>query len=319
MVAQSPQVVAGAERAGRIASSPLVQRQAEERQTVVPSPNPDTAPVQRWLVNQMGYDLDDNDVTYLQKKYPAQALAIGQAHNSPNGFIAVESPFGVQLVPHHRITEQREKASLTRTAFTSQTQKAVPLKSGQHRRHIISNHLMKLAIGNWQQAHPMEMTHKQAQELLNELNNYKPNLIPGSGPENSAIGMFTNSAMGKLNGAQNLPNNLTSQEYSTNVGVNFGYYSGFQQGTQANLIDDVLPTFSDPNVSMTKGSVNAFATDMVDSTDFDWPEGADPGLYENWSQMYRFFIQIKDHPGNWSKEHFWQVVNWFKSLKKPTK
>jgi hypothetical protein len=218
--------------------------------------------------------------------------------------------------PHAPLNSRTiQRSHLKRRNFTSQTQTDVPLPKGlgYHRRHIISHHLMKSALEAWADTHKGDQRVQKLSDLLNDMNNYLPNLIPGPGAENSAIGMFTNSAAKKIDYFE--AQSSTPQEMQQSLGK----YSGFQQATQHSLIDPVLTTFTnDPMVGQSHESAMAFATDLMDSTDFDWPENANPNLFDEWHSAFLGFLSLRSNAQDFSYQGLLIKVGSFLRLTKPT-
>jgi len=220
-------------------------------------------------------------------------------------------------VPRVLLYSRTVQRMLKRTDFWSETKDEVELTvKGYHRRHIISNHLMKAALQAWWNAHKSDnegakTSLRKLQETLDEMNNYQPNLIPGPGAENSAIGMFTNNAARKIEG-------FDSSTTPSDMQSSLGKYSGFQQGVQHQLIDPVLPTFtSDPIISKSPETARSFAVDLMDSTDFDWPPDADGALYNDWAAAYNLFQSLRAKAADFPYIGMAAVVRNFLSLKKP--
>jgi hypothetical protein len=277
--------------------------------------NTSDAPIQRKLMNYSSDVIED--LSKLKAQYPAQIPEIDFHHISTNWYIIDVSSGKIVFHPHVKIPDKREHSSLKRTDFSSDTKKEVLISSGQHRRHIISNHLMNLAINNWQAKHPKEMTLDAARKLLDELNNYQPNLIPGPGQENTAIGMATNHADGILRGSTPLMGSMPSPAFAANIASAMGQPTGFQQNTQSQLLDPVLPSFSEPQTAQFPARTLSLLKDIRDSTDFDWPVGADPSHYESWSSTYKQFMSVRTNPEGWTNEYFNILIQRFLSLVKP--
>lgn len=273
--------------------------------------------IQRVLIDYSATIFDSTKLVELKKSFPGQTTAIDTHHSSSNYYIVNTNSGALEFIPSQDIPDKRDHSRLERHPFTGATQAAVPVASGQHRRHIISNHLMKLAIDKWQAAHPSEMTKPAAQALLDDLNNYIPNLIPGPGVPNSAIGMLTNRATGVLRGAA-MVKPMPPQHFAANVAATMGQPTGFQQQAQSELVDPVLAAFGEEQTAQFPGRTMSLLRGIRDSTDFDWPEGANASLYEDWIAVYNNFNSVKDNPDGWTKEYFNELIARFKSLKKPT-
>lgn len=211
------------------------------------------------------------------------------------------------------------QAALKRTAFSSDTQKAITLASGmgQHRRHIISNHLMKNALNAWWEAHKKDSegaktTVKKLQELFDEMNNHHPNLKAGPGAPNSAIGMFTTMA------AQQVETFASSSATPMEMETGLSKMRGFHLATQHELIDPVLPVFSqDPSIGLSSQSALPYAKDLMDSTDFDWPDGADPQHFEVWQEAYNLFLALERNAADYDYDGMLAVCRNFLRLPDP--
>jgi len=76
------------------------------------------------------------------------------------------------------------------------------------------------------------------------MNNYIPNLVPGPGPENSAIGMLSHSI------EKQLPDLEEEDATPREIAASLGSFSGFQQAKQRELMEPVLKTYKkDPQIS----------------------------------------------------------------------
>ena len=207
--------------------------------------------------------------------------------------------------------------ALKRTAFWTETKDEITLNPGEHRRHILSNHLMKRALNAWWAAHKHDSEGAKTslgklQALFDEMNNYQPNLKAGPGAENSAIGMFTNMASQKVESFSST--GATPMEMETGLSK----MRGFQISTQHELIDPVLPVFTqDPHIGASASSALPFATDLMDSTDFDWPEGANPAHFEIWAETYNAFLSLEKHAAHFSYDGMMSICNGFLHLPDP--
>jgi hypothetical protein len=216
---------------------------------------------------------------------------------------------------------KKAKAKLKRQPFTSQTQKAIPVKAGQHRRHIISSHHMMKAIEkflehhkNTGEAQKLIALQGDPQDLHNRLNNNHANLIPGPGPENSAIGMFTNRTGSLLD--QGAFDSGTAKEHATLL----SNVTGFQQDMQKKLTQPAVQAMETDDTL--KGSADErkdFAKDLQDSTDFDWPEGANPKLFPDWSKAYLDMLHVQEDPSKHTADSFSKVIKNFEKLPNPVK
>ena len=210
-----------------------------------------------------------------------------------------------------------QAASLKRTAFTTKTQKAIPVSRGEHRRHIISNHLMKNALNAWWEAHKKDsegakIKFGDLKALFDKMNNYQPNLKAGPGAENSAIGMFTTMASMRVESFSE--SGATPSEMKTDLSK----MRGFHIGTQHMLVDPVLPALTtDSAISASSDSALAFVVDLVDSTDFDWPDGADPKYYKKWEEAYNAFLSLQKNAASYPYEGLMAVCKFFLTLPDP--
>jgi hypothetical protein len=207
--------------------------------------------------------------------------------------------------------------ALKRTGFWSDTKSDISLSKGEHRRHIISNHLMKRALNAWWDAHKgdkegAKTSVKKLQGLLDEMNNYQPNLKAGAGAPNSAIGMFTNMA------SQKIESFASTSATPTEMETGLSKMRGFHIATQHELIDPVLSAFTkDPHIGLSSESALPFAVDLMDSTDFDWPEGADPTYFDVWQEAYNSFLSLESHAAHYSFEGMMSVCGGFLKLPDP--
>lgn len=197
--------------------------------------------------------------------------------------------------------------------FSSQTQRAVTLQKGEHRRHIISYHLLHHALEGWCDANGVDAdTRSSVADHLRLMNNYIPNLHPGNGAVNSGIGMFTNNAAKTIRAGKF----RTPQEF----GQQLGKYRGFQIQTQRQLIDPVLTAFNTADIiSGHMQAATTFGHGLVDSTDFDWPAGANPLYWQTWEEMYLVFLQIRKNPRQWPLEYLARAIDTFLTLPDPVR
>ena len=200
---------------------------------------------------------------------------------------------------------------LQRKPFTSETNNSVPISKGEHRRHIISNHLMKSALQAWIDAHaPSADIRRRVEMNFQLMNNYQPNLHAGDGAVNSAIGMFTNNAKRSIESGKH----ATPQE----LGDALGRKRGFQQQTQDMLVDPVLTAFSTSEViSQSQEAAITYAYGLVDSTDFDWPAGGNPHLFSTWSEMYNVFLSLRNGAAHYDIQGLGYICQMFLKLPDP--
>ena len=202
--------------------------------------------------------------------------------------------------------------SLARNPFSGDTQKEVLLVKGQHRRHIIPNHLMKFALQAWYDTHHGVMPLRDLQQILDEMNNYTPNLHPGDGVQNSAIGMISTWAPRKLDKID------VSTSQPSDVNDAFSKPSGFFQSRQQETLAPVVSAFgSDPQFSKSTSSALSFAQNIVDSTDFDWPGGT-PQEFEIWKRAYYSFMSLMNNGADYDHAGMLSLCKTFMSLTAPS-
>ncbi|XXT24933.1 DUF4157 domain-containing protein [Sorangium sp. So ce429] len=219
-----------------------------------------------------------------------------------------------------RSSTRNTGSALRRTPFWTSTLKGIPLKSGEHRRHIIPSSLFIGAINAWQnhwaadpsqtEIYDFKTKYRTGQDLYERLNNHQPNLIAGSGPENSAIGMYMHSSEKAINAARA---QSTDTAAMTSLTTAMSKYSGFQQGTQRTLIDPVVAVVGSTG-SFAEGA--RIATDLHDNAAFDWPYGGAKNI-EQWEESYMQFVNIKDRPGEYEFSDFDHYIGEFMKLPRP--
>jgi hypothetical protein len=206
-----------------------------------------------------------------------------------------------------------------RTAFWTSTLQGIPLRSGEHRRHIIPSSLFVAAITEWKnywetnsqdEIDDFKEQYGTWQELYEMLNNYQPNLIPGSGAENSAIGMYMHSSEKAIDAARA---QSTDTAALTSLTTGMSRFSGFQQGTQQSLFDPVLPVVRSAG-SFAEGA--RIATDLHDNAAFDWPYGS-PQNFDRWEESYMMFVNIKNRPWEFEFSDFDYYIREFMNLPRP--
>ncbi|HEY6352164.1 MAG TPA: hypothetical protein VI636_22435, partial [Candidatus Angelobacter sp.] len=188
----------------------------------------------------------------------------------------------------------RKQPAIKRKGFQRRVITGVPVRLGQHRRHIISSHLMLMAIQAWVNAHngdgELEKLKKAggAQALHDRLNNNIKNLIAGPGAENSAIGMFTNYVGRLLSTSERLS--------ARDIRKKLERPTGFQQEMQKRLTRQAVRIITnDFSVYGSKSTIKVYLRDLQDSTDFDWPKGARPEHYDKWQGVYNRFWSVYNH------------------------
>lgn len=201
---------------------------------------------------------------------------------------------------------------LVRHNFSGDTQSEVLVAKGQHRRHIIPNHLMKQALQAWKDTHPGEMTLSKLQEILDEMNDYVPNLHPGEGVQNSAMGMVSTWGASKLGGFD------VGMSQPTDVSALFSKPSGFYQDRQKEMLDPYLQAIgSDPRFSTSTESAYSYAHNIVESTDFDWPGGTQHE-FAAWTEAYNGFRSLQANAAHFPREGMLSVCRYFLSLSAPS-
>jgi hypothetical protein len=215
-----------------------------------------------------------------------------------------------------RISQPVIQRSARRTNFSYETQKAVKIGSGEHRRHIIPNSLMKDAINNWNAAHGAWSGY-QCQQWLDTLNNYQPNLIPGGGTANMASG-------GIMHQGHTIETSISGladvNAISTAVTTDYPKVSAFGgTGLARELVNSVVSTVS---TFSTAEEMKEFVSDMGHSGGFDWPTPVDStqaqALYQTWLSVYNMFVFMRDHPDQVSQEGVQLLFSKFLTLPAPT-
>jgi hypothetical protein len=275
-------------------------------------------------------------VNDLKAKYSDNAADIDRNHESADTYVVTTGfmmplrmdRVAVPVVPRAPDVKafgsgrpKKAKKYVHRKAFAYKVTKAIRIKRGQHRRHIISNHLMISAINAWIKAHgASKRVITWLQRQADRLNENPANLHPGAGAANSAIGMFTNAVESKLERASASVSDYTPSELSATLAASLGNYTGFQQMEQKRLIGPALePLKRDLELITSPGAALTYGQDLQDSTDFDWPEGADPDLYKSWQEMYTMFLNVKNAPQGWSWKHLLGVFDRFMALPDPVR
>lgn len=222
---------------------------------------------------------------------------------------AVKLGATVQLASRSRSAKKKEV--LKRTPFSAEVKREVEIKKGEHRRHIIPNHLMRHMLLNWWNAHKDDDEGEKTsvaklEKILKDLNNYIPNLIPGDGASNSAIGMLSTAIGGRLDEIK--AGDLSASE----VGELLSRYRGFVQWKQKELMKGVLRAFEkDDEIKSSAEERVEVAEDVHFSTDFDWPGGRHFG---RWFGSYERFKEIEAKPGAVSYGDLMKAVDEFQSL-----
>ena len=199
--------------------------------------------------------------------------------------------------------------------FSTKVRKALKLSYGEHRRHIIPNHLMKNMLQSWWDCHEDDegievyTSVPELQVQLDAMNNYIPNLVPGPGKANSAIGMIAHNIEKQLPWLEE--DDATPMEISDSL----SQYSGFQQATQRELMTPVLKAFKkDPEISVSNEEGLGLAQDIHLSTNFDWPGG---DHFNAWYDTYELFTAIEANPREYSYSKLQKAIRRFMSLPSP--
>jgi hypothetical protein len=273
--------------------------------------------------------------------YPQAMLRVGQRvqspiapntgmPSSPTGFIKsgevqrqmpqppiLRPTITPKLLPgSRRIATPAIQRSAKRTAFWSETQDDIEIGSGEHRRHIIPNSLMKDAINNWNAVHK-KWSGSVAQEWLDKLNNYYPNLIPGGGVANMASGGIMHQGH-KIEGKISSLSDMTA--ISSTITTDFPKVSAFGgTGLAKQLVGEVIPTVSS---FTTPEAMKEFASDMGHSGGFDWPTPSSSAqaseLFQTWLSVYNEFLYMRDHPEGMSEYSVFALFTKFLTLPAPT-
>lgn len=217
----------------------------------------------------------------------------------------------LQPVARKSVPRSLQAAALVRHNFSTDTKHEVLVGKGEHRRHIIPNHLMKQALQAWKDTHsgtPLS----ELQSLLDDMNDYVPNLHPGDGVQNSAMGMISTWAPKKLDNVD------VGTATSADVKAAFAKPTGFFQAHQTTMLAPVVSAFgTDPTLSSSSTSAVAFGKNIVDSTDFDWPGGTTPE-FEAWNESYNAFLSLKKNAAAYDKAGMLKVCAAFMKLKAPS-
>lgn len=149
----------------------------------------------------------------------------------------------------------------------------------------------------------------ELQGQLDAMNNYMPNLVPGPGAANSAIGMISHHIEKHLSDLEE--DDATPIEIAASLGT----YSGFQQAKQRELMEPVLKAYKkDPEISVSHEEGMGLAQDIHLSTNFDWPGG---DHFDAWYNVYELFVDIEQNPGNYSVSKLDKAIKKFMSLPSP--
>ena len=213
----------------------------------------------------------------------------------------------VQLAARPR----RKTEVLKRPPFSAEVKREVAIKPGEHRRHIIPNHLMRHMLKNWWDVHKDDdegenTSVKDLEKILKDMNNYIPNLIPGDGASNSAIGMLSTAIGGRLEEIKE--GELSASEIADQL----SHYQGFVQWKQKELMRGVLRAFKkDDEIKSSAAERVEVAEDVHFSTDFDWPGGQN---WDVWFASYQRMKEIEAKPGAVSYSDLMKAVREFGSL-----
>jgi hypothetical protein len=221
----------------------------------------------------------------------------------------------LQRTAGNRATGAILQRAFKRRDFSQQTKQDLQVQSGEHRRHIIPNHLMKNMLQAWWSAHQHDAEGKKTSfqkldTLYDQMNNFQHNLWVGEGAANTAIGMFTTQATKQATKFEST--GATPMEMETSL----GHFSGFQQAAQKDLVGPVLPALTqDPMISQGTASALPFVQDLQFSTDFDWPENGQ--YFAQWLEAYQRFLSVKNNAADWPYDGLMNVINGFLSLPDP--
>jgi hypothetical protein len=151
------------------------------------------------------------------------------------------------------------------------------------------------------------------QNLYEQMNNFQPNLIPGPGPENSAIGMYMHSSGKVIDRVSSSMGTVSDAQVMTDLTTGMSSFKGFQQNTQQSLLNPVLSALGTMG---TTGSALNFAQDLHHGTAFDWPFGG-AQHYDQWLEVYNFFVRVRDRPQDHDYPALVALINAFFSLPDP--
>lgn len=144
---------------------------------------------------------------------------------------------------------------------------------------------------------------------LDTMNNYMPNLVPGEGKTNSAIGMLA------TNIDRRLPQFEEDVSTPKEIAQGLGQFGGFQQARQRELMEPILKTYKkDPEISTTHEDAFEMAMDIQFSTDFDWPGGKH---FDKWHGTYEAFRDIESNPQNYTWAQLKGAIKTFMKLPSP--
>jgi len=212
-----------------------------------------------------------------------------------------------------QLAEKKKKGKdiFVRTPFSGEVKSSITLEPGEHRRHIIPNHLMKHMFQRWWNAHKNDeegelTSFRELQGILKDMNNYMPNLVPGEGAANTAIGMLATAIGGALKDIQD--SKLSAKE----IAAKLSKYRGFAQWKQEELMEGVLLVFAkDKEVKASAEERIELAGDIHGSVDFDWPGGKH---WDLWFGTYERFKEIEESPEDFDHAELMAAVNKFESL-----
>lgn len=214
-------------------------------------------------------------------------------------------------------TIQLANDKLVRHPFSAKVRSTLKVNYGEHRRHIIPNHLMKNMLQSWWDCHEDDKHGAQTsipdlQNLLDTMNNYMPNLVPGEGRANTAIGMLS------TNIGKQLPHLEEDGATPMEISASLSHYGGFQQAKQQELMAPVLKAYKkDPEISASHEEAFEMAEDIQFSTDFDWPGGDYSPYFEVWFSMYETFREIEAQPENYTYLKLQGAIKAFMKLPSP--
>ncbi|NEY31100.1 hypothetical protein GTU99_02580 [Streptomyces sp. PRKS01-65] len=184
---------------------------------------------------------------------------------------------------------------LRRHHFSAATRTAMPVATGQHRRHIIAHHAMKDALQQWWEAKGSSTAGSNTQlnsltdvqRLLDAMNNNTSNLWPGQGAANTAIGMLAHHMPDLIEEISS--NRLAGQEAYDVI----AQYSGFQQHTQQQLAD---PIFEFVRNETNPREVVRFLKQVQLNADIDLPSGNPQESVMAWQDLRGRFERLRNDP-----------------------
>ncbi len=229
-----------------------------------------------------GLPVNDNEQLEKEADVMGEQAVQMKAHWSP-------------LAKEKNVIQYGKTNKLLRPKFTKQTQKAVPVTAGQHRRHIVMSSRMRAAIWAYHNA-SLEPSQQEArrtqlqtfigstgtlrtemQTAANITHNYIQNLFPGDGGENSAIGLAVNDLFEIANRIESGElNDLKKVTDAVNKWVQKGIF-GFAAAHKASLGQFILEYLQSIPEGTPLETVAKVMSDFAFTCSFDLPYQRTPG------------------------------------------